>query len=297
MSAAYHRRVRVGVVILPDLPWRDALRRWREAEERGFATAWTYDHLSWRSLRDRPWLGTVPLLAAVAASTSRLRMGTLVTSPNFRHPALLAKDVMTLDEVSGGRIELGVGAGGTGFDAVVLGGQPLSPAQRQARFSEFVDALDVLLREPAASYSGRFFSAVESRTYPGCVQRPRVPFTVAAAGPKAMGVAARHAATWVTYGPVAEDVSATAWFAGVERQLSLLEAACADAERDPAALARMALVGLEMAWAQESVGAWDDLVGRLDDLGFTDVVVHWPRPHDAVLPGPRMAVFDAISRR
>src|SRR3954454_24492847 len=148
----------VGVVILPDLRWHEAHERWREAEARGFTTAWTYDHLSWRSLRDGPWLGTVPLLAAVAATTTRLRLGTLVATPNFRHPALLAKDVMTLDEISGGgggigtgrggRSELGIGAGGTGYDAEVLGGPPLTPAERTDRFEEFVISLDLLLREP-----------------------------------------------------------------------------------------------------------------------------------------------------
>src|SRR3954454_18266888 len=126
----------VGVVILPDLRWHQANERWRDAEARGFTTAWTYDHLSWRSLRDGPWLGTVPLLAAVAASTTSLRLGTLVTTPNFRHPALLAKDIMTLDELSSGRIEVGVGAGGTGFDATVLGGPPLKPPERAARFED-----------------------------------------------------------------------------------------------------------------------------------------------------------------
>ncbi|MGF1664049.1 MAG: LLM class flavin-dependent oxidoreductase [Kineosporiaceae bacterium] len=139
--------MRIGVVILPDLRWREALPRWREAEARGFDTAWTYDHLSWRSLRDGPWLGAVPLLAAVAAATSTLRIGTLVTSPNYRHPALLAKDVMTLDEVSGGRVDLGLGAGGAGYDADVLGAPRLSPADRAARFEEFT-------RRPSTCCSG-----------------------------------------------------------------------------------------------------------------------------------------------
>src|SRR3954470_25033687 len=197
--------MRVGVVILPDLRWPAALERWRDAERRGFETAWTYDHLSWRSLRGEPWLGAIPLLSAVAASTTTLRVGTLVTSPNFRHPALLAKDVMTLDEISGGRFDLGIGAGGIGYDATVLGAPPPRLPDRAARFAEFVDALDVLLREPMSSYQGRFFTVVDSRTLPGCTQTPRVPFTIAAAGRRALRVAARHGETWVTYGPVAPD--------------------------------------------------------------------------------------------
>jgi alkanesulfonate monooxygenase SsuD/methylene tetrahydromethanopterin reductase-like flavin-dependent oxidoreductase (luciferase family) len=285
----------VGVVILPDLRWAPARSRWREAEERGFTTAWTYDHLSWRSLRDGPWFGAVPLLAAVAASTTSIRLGTLVTSPNFRHPALLAKDVMTLDEISGGRFDLGVGAGGTGYDAVVLGGPAPSPRERAARFEEFVAALDVMLREPKTSFDGEHYTVIESRTVPGCTQSPRVPFTIGAAGPRALALAARYADTWVTYGPVAPASTPEDWYAGIAGQVDVLDEACAAAGREPSSLARAALVGLEQAWAQTSVGAWDDFCGRIAALGFTDVIVHWPRPHDPDLPGPVPEVFDRLS--
>ena len=290
--------MRVGVVILPDLRWPQALERWQDAEARGFTSAWTYDHLSWRTLRDDPWLGAVPLLAAVAATTSTLRIGTLVATPNFRHPALFAKDVMTLDEVSDGRVDLGLGAGsGSGFDADALGVPPLSPADRAARFEEFVDALDLLLREPAASYSGKFFTAVESRTYPGCTQQPRVPFTIAATGRRGLELAARQAQTWVTFGPLTEGGSPDAWYDGVQEQTLRLDEQCAAVGRDPTTLRRAALVGLELGWAQSSVPAWDDHCGRLETLGFTEVIVHWPRPHDERLPGPAPEVFDEITTR
>ena len=289
--------MRVGVVILPDLRWPAALQRWRDAERRGCATAWTYDHLSWRSLRDGPWLGAVPLLSAVAASTTTLRIGTLVTSPNFRHPALLAKDVMALDEISGGRIDLGIGAGGSGHDAAVLGAPPPKLPDRAARFAEFVDALDVLLREPMSSYQGEFFTVVDSRTLPGCTQTPRVPFTIAAAGRRAMTVAAQQGDTWVTYGPLDPEPAPDEWYDAVAGQAAQLDERCAAIGRDPSTVRRAALVGLELAWAQESVGAWDDFCGRVGDLGFTDVIVHWPRPDDPALPGPPSDVFEEISRR
>lgn len=290
--------MQIGVVILPDLRWPQALERWQEAEQRGFATAWTYDHLSWRSMRDDPWLGAVPLLAAVAATTSTLRLGTLVATPNFRHPMLFAKDMMTLDEISNGRVDLGLGAGsGSGYDAKALGLPPLSPGDRAARFEEFVDALDVMLREPATSYSGEFFTAVESRTYPGCTQQPRVPFTLAATGKRGLALAARHAQTWVTFGPLAEGGSPEEWYDGVRRQRERLDEQCAVIGRDPETVRRGALVGLESSWAQSSVAAWDDFVGRVEQIGFTDVVVHWPRPDDPALPGPTPDVFDEIAGR
>jgi alkanesulfonate monooxygenase SsuD/methylene tetrahydromethanopterin reductase-like flavin-dependent oxidoreductase (luciferase family) len=289
--------VRISVEILPELRWPNALIRWREAERRGFHAAYTYDHLSWRSLRDDPWLGAVPLLSAVAASTDRIRVGTLVATPNFRHPALLAKDVMTLDEISGGRFELGLGAGGTGYDADVVGMPPLSAAARQDRFEEFVEALDVMLREPASSYSGRYFTVVESRTYPGCTQEPRVPFTIAATGHRGFDLTARFAQTWVTVGPLIRAAPARDWYDAVERQLAGLGRACESAGRDPGSLHRCAVLSLDVAWAQSSVATWDDFCGRLESLGFDEVVVHWPRPHDPDLAGPAPAVFDEISAR
>ncbi len=289
--------MRTSVVILPDASWPQLQERWVDAERRGFAVGWTYDHLSWRSLRDGPWLGTVPLLAAVGVRTSRMRLGTLVTSPNFRHPALLAKDAMTLDQISAGRFDLGVGAGGTGFDAAVTGGAPLRPRQRADRFAEFVAALDTLLRSPAASHDGEYYTVRESRTHPGCVQQPRVPFTVAAAGPRALSVAAAHARTWVTYGPVEEAQAPAQWWDAVAHQAERLDAQCELLDRDPASVRRMVLVGLTLGWAQESVAAWDDFCGTASQLGFTDVAVHLPRPADPQLPGPPMAVFDEISDR
>ncbi len=95
--------MRIGVIILPEDPWSRAMGMWKSLEERGFAHAWIYDHLAWRSLADGPWYATMPTLAAAALVTERIQLGTWVTSPNFRHPVTLAKDLLTLDDMSGGR--------------------------------------------------------------------------------------------------------------------------------------------------------------------------------------------------
>jgi alkanesulfonate monooxygenase SsuD/methylene tetrahydromethanopterin reductase-like flavin-dependent oxidoreductase (luciferase family) len=294
-TSHYAGDMRIGAVVLPDAGWPELRSRWVDAEQRGFQSIWTYDHLSWRSLRDGPWLGTIALLAAAAEATESVRLGTLVTTPNYRHPAVLAKDAMTLDQISGGRLDLGVGAGGTGFDATVLGQELLSPHQRAARFEEFVEALDILLSQPAASFSGEYFTAYESRTYPGCVQQPRVPFTIAAAGPRALRVAAHYASRWVTYGPTRAHDDAD-WFDAVAGQAARLDTECLQAGRDPHSLDRMLLVGLEMAWPVRSMAAWSDFCDRAASLGFTDIAIHAPRPHDQELPGPPPAVYEQISR-
>src|SRR6266516_6142348 len=192
--------MRLGVLILPEFRWPTAQSLWRRAEELGFDHAWTYDHLAWRSLRDSTWFGAVPTLTAAAMATERIRLGTLVASPNFRHPVPFATQLVTLDDISGGRFTLGIGAGGDGWDATTLRQVAWSPDERAQRFAEVRELTDRLLREPATSFSGRFYSANGARTYPGCVQRPRIPFAVAATGPRGMRLAATYGQTWVTTG-------------------------------------------------------------------------------------------------
>ena len=179
-------RVRVGVVVLPQQRWAQARERWRAVEEMGFDAAWTYDHLAWRDLADEPWFATVPTLTAAATVTSRVRLGTWVASPNYRHPVPFAKDLMTLDDVSGGRLVVGIGAGGTGWDTDVLGQSRPTPGQRVRRLDEFCELLDLLLRQPSTTRQGEWFSAVDARMLPGSVQQPRPPFVVAANGPRAL---------------------------------------------------------------------------------------------------------------
>jgi alkanesulfonate monooxygenase SsuD/methylene tetrahydromethanopterin reductase-like flavin-dependent oxidoreductase (luciferase family) len=103
--------MRLSTVILPLERWPHSQKKWRRAEELGFSAAYTYDHLSWGRLEDRPWFGAVPTLSAAALATSTIRLGTFVTTPNFRHPVPLAKDLLSLDDLSNGRLTVGVGRG------------------------------------------------------------------------------------------------------------------------------------------------------------------------------------------
>src|ERR1041384_7308319 len=104
--------MRFGLTILTDLPWAEAEPRWRAAEDLGFDHAWTYDHLVWGGLPDSPVFAFAPTLALASTVTSTIGLGVFVSSPNFRHPYVLARDAITLDDASGGRFVLGVGAGG-----------------------------------------------------------------------------------------------------------------------------------------------------------------------------------------
>ena len=275
----------LSALVLPDRhPPAAFLADVREAEQAGVRTVWTYDHLMWPQLRSGPWYGSVPLLAAAAVATERVRLGTQVATPNFRHPVPFAKELMTLDQLSGGRLEVGLGAGVEGPDATVLGEPARGRAERSERFAEWLQLLDRLLRTPVTTFHGARYRAVEAHQLPGCVQQPRVPFTVAATGPRALALTAEYGQAWVTYGPYGPQVEAEDWFAALTRQSAALSGALADRDRAPESIRRIAQFALDVRWPFESAGRYRDTLGRLAELGFAEVTVHWHRPDGRGLP-------------
>jgi alkanesulfonate monooxygenase SsuD/methylene tetrahydromethanopterin reductase-like flavin-dependent oxidoreductase (luciferase family) len=287
--------MRLSTVILPIYRWAEGQRVWRRAEDLGFHAAYTYDHLSWRSFRDRPWYGALPTLAAAATVTDRLRLGTLVTSPNFRHPVPLAKELMTLDDVTGGRLTVGIGAGGTGFDADVLGQARWPLKERTERFIEFVRLLDRLLTESSTTETGVHYSAEEARMIPGCVQEPRVPFVVAATGARGMALTAELGQGWVTFGDPDGPASVSVERAPdvVRAQIDLLEVACAQRGRDCSRMDKLLLQGITSERPLSSMDAFVDWAGRYRALGITEVVLHWPVPDSVFAADHR--VFEQIA--
>jgi alkanesulfonate monooxygenase SsuD/methylene tetrahydromethanopterin reductase-like flavin-dependent oxidoreductase (luciferase family) len=279
--------MRHGIVILPQGPWPEQRRKWQLAEELGFDHAWTYDHLSWRSLVDEPWGAAVPTLTAAAGATTRIRLGLFVASPNFRHPVALAKELGTLDDVAAGRVLLGLGSGGTGFDASVLGQPALSARQRHERFEEFASRLDELLRYEGGSagpggftFDGDWYTARAARMVGIPAQQPRMPFVVAANGPKGMSLAARIGQGWVTTSR--DDLEPAARWAALAEAAARFEDALDAAGRAPGSIDRylsldVAEPGAADGYSLVSADAYDEAVGRAAELGFTDVVGHWPR--------------------
>ena len=285
--------MRLGVLMLPTDPWPETLDRARRIDALGYDHLWTYDHLSWRRYRGRPWYAAIPWLTGIASATSRVRVGTMVASPNMRHPVTLAQDVVTADHASGGRFILGVGAGGAGFDSTVFGREPLSPAALVDRLAEFVELLDRLFREPEVSHEGTYYTVHEACIRPACVQVPRVPVAIAATGPRSLALVARHGDAWITFGGVS-DLSPAGTEAIVRAQARQLDEACARIGRDPSTIQRIYLIGNTEERPLASVAAFDDFVGRYAALGFTDLVFHHPRADDPVWDEPE-AIVEAIA--
>ena len=294
--------MRYGICILPEYSWSDAAPLWRAAEERGFDHAWTYDHLTWAGLPDSPWHSTMVTLGVAATVTERIRLGTFVASPNFRHPVTFMRDVLTVDDVSRGRLLLGLGAGGD-LDAKILGAR-LTRGQRTRRFAEFVPLLDRVLREDHVDHDGEFFAAQDARNQPGCVQHPRVPFVVAANGPRSMALAAAHGQGWMTTGPVGREVDpddsdavrVEQWWRGISeisgRYTEIEKAADRSSPGVDRAADRYLSLDASGIPALRSADFFTEQAGRAHELGFTDVVVHWPRQSDPYRADP--AVLDQI---
>ncbi|MGA2474824.1 MAG: LLM class flavin-dependent oxidoreductase, partial [Acidimicrobiales bacterium] len=208
----------------------------------------------------------------------RIKLGTLVATPNFRHPVTLAREAITLDDLSDGRLDLGLGPGSEGFDASVLGQEPWPPAERLARFEEFLEVLRPILDGgPSARTSVRtpHYAAEEAPSTPGTVSRP-LPLTIAAGGPKGLRLAAAHGRHWVTIGPTGRGPrTPEAILETVRRQRAELDAACAAAGR------KASSIGKVLLWTPtepviDSPDQFEELSAPYAELGFDQFVLHHP---------------------
>ena len=275
--------MRVGVVILPQYPADETRRRWKSLEDRGFAHGWTYDHLAWRELAEEPWYATITTLATAAAATTRLRLGTWVTSPNFRHPVTYAKELMSLDDIAGGdldevgngRLIAAIGAGGLAWDSAVLGRPNLEPKERVDRLTEFATLTDLLLRQPETSWQGTYFTARRARMHTAG-SRSRIPIVLAGNGPRSVRLAAGYDG-WATTGPDG-DFTTEQWWERIGQLVEIFEAAVGKTGHDLKTRRRYLSMDAAPGYSFTELNSFTESARRARALGFTDVIVHWPRP-------------------
>jgi alkanesulfonate monooxygenase SsuD/methylene tetrahydromethanopterin reductase-like flavin-dependent oxidoreductase (luciferase family) len=269
----------------------DALhRRWRDAERLGFDVVWNCDTVVEPDRHRHAMFDGPATLTMMAAGTTAIRVGTLVSSLYFRHPVTLAKAVMTVDHLSGGRVEVALGVGDPSAGAMAAG-VDWSAGEQVARFGEFVELVDLLLRQEVTSYQGRFYRCAEAETVPLPVQRPRPPVTIAAHGPKMLRIAAEHGdgwSSWGGYGVVTEDD-----FHSVTTDRSRrFDDMCVAAGRDPSTI-RHSLVCFPPLTPWQSVEYFSDMVGRYGEIGIDEFVLYWPQTWREA-PGED-AVFEEVT--
>lgn len=284
------RTLEIGLVLPMEESWIDgATPRWNEirelalrAEGIGFDTVWIPDELLWRPPdgQVRGWWECVAMTGAVAAATSRVKVGTWIMSALHRNPALTAKAVETLDEISGGRFVFGLGSGHAGRQAHAFG---LPEDHVIGRFAEAVEIILPLLRHGRAQFEGTFHAARDLEQRPVGPRPGRIPIMIGAKGPKMLRLAALHADIWSWY---VEERSDPEEFGP---RLAAFEAACVAVGRDPATIGKSAGIIVEptsITGAAEVLGT--PVRGSAEEIadglrafragGFTQIeVLLWPR--------------------
>jgi alkanesulfonate monooxygenase SsuD/methylene tetrahydromethanopterin reductase-like flavin-dependent oxidoreductase (luciferase family) len=274
-----NQELRFGAIILQDFPYPALVKLWQKFELLNFDSTWIADHFVNYANPSGPWLDGWSTLAGLAASTSRIRIGTLVTSIPFHHPAVLARKAMTVDHISNGRLELGIGAGSPGTidpSYTMTGIDDWSFTERTERLKEQVEIVDTLLCNINSTYEGKYYNLKDVIMAPGPIQKPRPPIAVAAHVKASLRIAAEFADTWVSFGA---DFGAPPEIVveNTKKRVAYLDRYCEKIGRDPGSLRRSLLVfGAEANHAFASEDQFIAIVERYTELGINELVFFYP---------------------
>jgi F420-dependent oxidoreductase-like protein len=256
--------MRIGLdVAQHQLLWPELAERVQFAESAGFDGAWVFDHFTpLYGDPNGPCLEGWTLLAGLAAVTSRIRLGVLVTAITYRHPSVLATEAITVDHILKGRLELGLGAAWHQPEHEALG-IPFPPLKERAeRLEEGVQVIRLLMTKDGVTFNGRRYQLAGASYHPKPVQRPHPPIWIGAGGEQLMlPIVARQADAWHAFG--SEDSMA--------RKSRLLDQLAEKAGRDPKAILRSASLSLSRPWDQVRRRA-----AQLRAAGFGYLIADWP---------------------
>jgi F420-dependent oxidoreductase-like protein len=249
--------------------WPELLARTRETEALGFDGLFLVDHFYGLFDVMDPTHEAYTMLAALAPFTQSMRLGVLVCGNTYRNPAFLLKQAVTVDHVSGGRVDFGVGAGWTEREHEAYGWDYPSARERVDRFAEALEIWDRLQTEEHTTYEGEHYRILDAPFEPKPLQRPRMPLLVGGSGPRMLRLAARHADIWNAVG-VPEEL------ATINQRL---DEACRAEGRDPASLERTVSPRINLL---ASADAFADGVAAYRAIGFRDIYLPWPRTETEV---------------
>ncbi|MFT5449600.1 MAG: alkanesulfonate monooxygenase SsuD [Gammaproteobacteria bacterium] len=286
--------LRFYVAVLPNLPWPELLARYQQVESLGFDMVSFADHFIDWSNPPSPWFELWTQVAAVAQATSRIRLLTGVAQIPLRDPATLANHALTVDHISGGRLELGLGIGLTIDPSYeMMGLENWSNKERVARVREYLEVVDLLLSQQVSSYEGHYYQLHDAVMSPSPVQRPRPPITLAAMGPKMLKHAARYADVWNSMS-FADNFETQ--LAQTRERISKIDGHCEAFDRDPASLIRSyhmfdpsSRAGGGAIIYYQSTAAFADMVSRVTALGISDIGLYYP------MQAAQLEVFERIA--
>ena len=266
-----------------DTNWDDMLEVWRAADDiELFESGWLFDHF-YPIFSDPtgPCLEGWVTLTALAQATKRLRLGTLVTGVHYRHPAVLANMAATLDIVSGGRLEIGIGAGWNEEESGAYGISVGTPKERSDRFEEACEVIIGLLSDDTTSFSGTYYELTSARCNPKPVQRPHPPICIGGNGERrTLRTAARFAQHWNFVGGTVEEFA---------HKREVLHEHCANLGRDPEEILLSSHVRHEGDPAATAAAA-----AALAEAGAGLAIVYLRPPHTPAVLEPLAEAFAAL---
>lgn len=256
--------------------WGAMLEVWQAADDiETFESGWTSDHFYPTHTPDPavPRLEGWVTLTALAQATRRLRLGTLVTGVHYRHPAVLANMAATLDVISGGRLELGIGTGWNQQESDAYGIDLGTPGQRSDRFEEACQILTNLLTHEATTFTGTYYTLTDARCDPKPVQRPHPPICIGGSGEKrTLRTTARYAQHWNFDSGTIEQFT---------RARDVLHRHCAAIDRDPATI----LVSCQVPFHGDPA-ATAATAAMFHDAGAQLAIVYLPQPYTPAVLEP-----------
>jgi len=258
-----------GISIGPVPPWKQLIEHGRLIESLGFDKLWVPDHFVNPHDKVMDWYDCWSVLTALATQTDRISLGMLVASMTLRNPALLARMAFTLDHISGGRLELGVGSAGARSCHTMTGVPDWAPRERSERYGEFVEIIDRMLKEEVTTYPGKYYNIQEAHLRPLFISQPRPVFNVAAHGPRALRLAARHGDAWNSYYP-GKDLTPKQSSDMTRQRCEMLCEFALEVGRDPVHIGRTFIFGWTSDGLFRSMEAFYDAVGRYTEAGIND---------------------------
>jgi len=265
--------LRFGIITLQYLSWPTLVEHWKAIEALGYDSVWIADHFVTNPVKDA-WYDGWTLLAALATLTSTVRIGTLVTNFIYRNPAVIAKQAMTVDHISQGRLELGIGATSRrDLSHRMLGIENWSEAERVQRFREVIEIVDQMLRQEETTYAGRYYQVTQAAMRPSPMQKPRPPLTIAAHGPTTLKIAAQFADSWNSYGDF--NASPAETLAITRQRSEMLDEYCLKIGRNPFEVRRSFLAGLSADRPFASLEAFYDFVGSYHEIGISEFIFYY----------------------
>jgi F420-dependent oxidoreductase-like protein len=293
-------RMRFGIQTGPQrVTWPELVDVWQLADGIGFDTAWTFDHFF--PIQADPtgpqfegWIA----LTALAMKTEHVRVGTLVTGITYRHPAVLAKMGASLDVITGGRLEMGVGAAWFELEHQAYGIEFPPTAERIRRLDEACEIIKRLWTQPVTDFEGQYYRLQQAYCEPKPVQKPRPPIMIGGGGEQlTLRVVAKHADEWNLFGSP-EDF---------RRKIAILEEHCRSVGRDPASIEKSAATPLALTMERSEVdpliadiasrrradpqqlkpgmlwGTPEDIIGQVEayyDVGVRHIILSLRPPYD-----------------